>query len=493
MITYSIIKKSQLEGAHRLDSEYYQPEYFELEKRLLAFKVHKRLLDIISRPVVTGSTPKDRDCKMDDTDIRFIKTDTLRDGVINFEFSDCLPIEQNRKNSQPESGDILVTIIGATHSIVGRTALIFDDDPDMNINQNIVLIRPDHNHVSSGYLEAFLRGRFGRRQLWRHSRQTEQVNLNCREVEQVIVPIVDVDFQKEIDQLGIQSRKFISESKDIYSQAEQMLLEELALQDFESDNALYTVVKLSETQEVARIDAEYFERKYERLEKKLQENKARKLGDLVSVKKGVEPGSEAYQEEGKLFIRVSSISKDGVNEQDQKYLSDDLYNELKENYEPKLGEILLTKDATPGIAYVLKENIEGIISGGILRLKLKEDIDAEYLALCLNLIVGQMQAQRDAGGSIIKHWKPDQIKQVLIPILPKPTQQKIADLVRKSHEARKKAKELLEQAKRTVEQLIEGEDDELKSMQDASGRDILKNLGPQSKKEYNYYKNLKVK
>src|SRR3989344_5780110 len=28
MKTYSIIQKSQLEGAHRLDAEYYQPEYF---------------------------------------------------------------------------------------------------------------------------------------------------------------------------------------------------------------------------------------------------------------------------------------------------------------------------------------------------------------------------------------------------------------------------------------------------------------------------------
>ena len=117
---------------------------------------------------------------------------------------------------------------------------------------------------------------------------------------------------------------------------------------------------------------------------------------------------------------------------------------------------MLTKDATPGIACVLKEDIEGIMAGGILRLKLKnKDVEDEYLALCLNSIVGQMQAERDAGGSVIAHWKPEQIKNVLIPILPKSTQQKITDLVRQSHEARKKAKELLEEAKQKVEKLIE--------------------------------------
>lgn len=39
--------------------------------------------------------------------------------------------------------------------------------------------------------------------------------------------------------------------------------------------------------------------------------------------------------------------------------------------------------------------------------------------------------------------------------LPKPTQQKISELVKKSHESRKMAKDLLESAKRKVEELIE--------------------------------------
>ena len=34
MITYSIIQKSQLEGSHRLDAEYYQPEYLGIIKNL---------------------------------------------------------------------------------------------------------------------------------------------------------------------------------------------------------------------------------------------------------------------------------------------------------------------------------------------------------------------------------------------------------------------------------------------------------------------------
>src|SRR3989339_2233242 len=36
-MVYSIIQKSQLEGANRLDAEYYQPEYLILKNRLLHY------------------------------------------------------------------------------------------------------------------------------------------------------------------------------------------------------------------------------------------------------------------------------------------------------------------------------------------------------------------------------------------------------------------------------------------------------------------------
>ncbi len=116
----------------------------------------------------------------------------------------------------------------------------------------------------------------------------------------------------------------------------------------------------------------------------------------------------------------------------------------------------MTKDATPGIAYVLKEPVEGVIAGGILRVTINEnDVNKEYLATCVNSIIGKMQIERDGGGSVITHWRPEQIKRLQVPILSKKTQRKIASLIQQSHEARKKAKELLEEAKGIVETAIE--------------------------------------
>lgn len=247
----------------------------------------------------------------------------------------------------------------------------------------------------------------------------------------------------------------LKKSKSLYSQAEELLLAELGLKDFKLEEDLTYIINISEAKAIHRLDAEYFQPKYEKIIEKIKKQNVKLLGDLVTMRKGFEPGSDEYREAGKSFVRVSSISKQGIIDKDQKYLSDELYRSLQNNFEPKVGEILLTKDATPGIAYVVKEEIMGIVASGIMRLKLREDIEAEYLALCINSLIGQMQIVRDAGGSIIAHWKPEQIKKLQIPILPKPIQQKIADLVRKSYQARKKAKKLLEEAKRKVEEMIE--------------------------------------
>lgn len=66
-----------------------------------------------------------------------------------------------------------------------------------------------------------------------------------------------------------------------------------------------------------------------------------------------------------------------------------------------------------------------------------------------------MQLEQQCAGTILTAVPKEAINDIYVPILEKPTQQKIADLVRQSHEARKKAKELLESAKRKVEEMID--------------------------------------
>ena len=64
-------------------------------------------------------------------------------------------------------------------------------------------------------------------------------------------------------------------------------------------------------------------------------------------------------------------------------------------------------------------------------------------------------AERDSGGSVIQHWRIEEIKNVVIPLIPAEVQRRIAALIQKSFSLRKKSEELLEEAKAAVEAEIE--------------------------------------
>jgi restriction endonuclease S subunit len=457
MITYSIIQKSKLEGALRLDAEYYQPEYLILDEKIK--NQNTKLLKDIGE-IVYGTTPEGG--IFEQKGIPFVRSQNFSNLLLDtFDLVFCSEKFHNQnKKSEIKPGDILFAAVGAT---IGKLAVVQNEIDMGNINQNIARVRIIKKNINPYFVGLFFASRPGQLQIERLVTGNAQFYLNSEQIGSFIVPDVDIKQQNKIAKYFKEIQGQMQDSESLYHQAETLLLEELNLKDFEAKNSLSSVVNLSEILEFQRMDAEYFQPKYKNLIEHIRKNcNGVPLGELVSVKKGIEPGAESYQTEGRQFIRVSSMSKYGINDNDQKYLTDDLYNELKNGYEPKKGEILLTKDASPGVAYVLKDDMEGIISGGVLRLKLnpsassgQEKIEDEYLALCLNSVIGQMQAERDAGGSVIMHWKPEQIKNVMIPILSKQTQQKISSLVRESFEKRIKVKELLEEAKRKVEEMIE--------------------------------------
>ncbi|MFH1841081.1 MAG: restriction endonuclease subunit S [Candidatus Shapirobacteria bacterium] len=450
-MTFSIIQKSQLEGARRLDAEYFQPEYLSLEKNILETKLFKKWGELKGE-FITGPFGSEFNIEnyTSDNEYRYLRGKDVKPFFVLNDDNVYMPkddFDRLKKYSLREN-DLLLSVVGT----LGNVAIVSKNDLPSIFSCKSTIFRA--GELNALYLLAYLNSKYGRGLILRNARGQVQTGLNIEDLKSLMIYIPPLEKQNEISIFVEESRKLLSQSKDYYLRAEELLLEELGLKDYKIEDDLFYEVNLSELRFAHRADPEYFQPKYSRLIQAIKNKNAKPLGDLVSMKKGFEPGREAYQEEGKVFIRVSSVSKFGIEEKDQKYLSEDNYQQLKQSFEPKVGEILLTKDATPGVVYTIKEPVSGIISGGVLRLKAKSEIDPEFLSLYINSVAGQMQVEQDSGGSVIAHWKPEQIKSLLVPVLPKNTQQKIADLVKKSHEARKKSKELLEEAKRKVEEMI---------------------------------------
>ncbi|MCS7205340.1 MAG: restriction endonuclease subunit S, partial [Leptospiraceae bacterium] len=95
-----------------------------------------------------------------------------------------------------------------------------------------------------------------------------------------------------------------------------------------------------------------------------------------------------------------------------------------------------------------------------LRIKLKDKVLPEYAEILFQSLPIQKQIEKKKAPTGQPKISDNEIKTIMIPILPYPIQQQIAELVQKSHQARKKAKELLEVAKKAVEIAIEKNEEE---------------------------------
>mgnify|MGYP001559632148 FL=1 len=446
---YSIIQKYQLEGAHRLDAEYYQPEYLELAKEIGEQK-SKNLKDLAI--IRSGTTPTDRD-------------DTLAAGVILLKTTDIrnsiLPKDGNYYHITPkiaqrmlktilQSNDILINIVGATLDVIGRVSLVPSDFPESNITQAMALLRVKDTNYLPEYIFSFLMSKYGQFQTDRLARPTGQFNLNLDELGRVLIPQTSLSRQKEIAEIIKDVLKLQQESRTSYRGAENLLLEELGLKDFRVSDDLSWIVNLLEVKKTNRADPEFFQPKYQRIIDKIK--KKRRVAEIAKrIKISVKLTSDTEYN----YIEISNVNVGNGEIAFSKVLG----KELPANAKIALsgGELIISKvrPTRGAIAIIPQEFNDNFIVSGAFSVFNVDYPMREYLQVVFRSIIGKSQLERPTTGTSYPTITDEDIENIWIPDLSIKIQQKIADLVKKSHEARKKSKELLEGAKRNVEGTIE--------------------------------------
>ncbi len=354
--------------------------------------------------------------------------------------------------------DIVITKVGTP----SYPSIIYEHD-FVALSRTVLGIKNIKN-INPFYLLIFLRSNYGFSQLQRHRELTIQYQLTLERTKRTLVYEPSTNFQDGIETLVHNYFENLENSKSFYAQAEEILLNELDLQNFQPSEKPINIKNLSESFRLTgRLDAEYYQPKYEDVINKIIAKNHDKLANIVKIRKSFEAGSANYDDKGLPFLRVADYSKFGLTEP-QKYLKNSFVIDNKEKItklKPKKGTILFSKDGSVGTAYHLRKDFEGITSGAILHLLVKDKtkIIPEYLTLVLNSKLVQMQAERDAGGSIILHWRVNEIENVVVPIIDLNKQQQIAELIEKSFALKKQSEQLLATAKQAVEMAIEESED----------------------------------
>lgn len=474
------LKESFL-ASGRLDAEYYQLKYDEIESVVTKYRNGSDLI----RNLFSQNTEV---CDFNEEAYNYIEIGDINigNGTANYNLIQRDELPDNAKRVLHKN-DILISKVRPYRGAVS----IIDFDDTKLIGSGAFTVLHEKTAYKKEVLQILLRSQVYKEWLLKWNVGSSYPVIKDEDILNLPVPLVPQHIQKEIaeyvqksislrneakqllesaklkvedaistpphltdNQIVIKYNQMIEESTYYYRLAEWTLLKELYAEAWvTTSTASYSIKNYSVCKSSGRLDAEYYQPKYDALFAQLSKYECDTIKDIAHIKKSVEPGSEAYQDSGIPFVRVSDVTKFGVSEPNI-YLSpcDFSLNELR----PKKDTILLSKDGSVGIAYKVEEDMVCITSGALLHLSIfNEDYTPDYLTLVLNSIVVQMQAERDSNGAIIQHWKPSEIEQVIIPKLPKPIQKTISAKIQESFALKAESKRLLDEAKMMVEREIE--------------------------------------
>lgn len=455
VIKYSCLDENTL----RIDSEYYSTKYNSNTNFLDRITVEKKKrLDEIANVKgsafygsITGDYEKEG--------MPFIRVSDIKDLNLTQEKMVFLPKGYDKYSSQIATAkpkDVLLTKTGS----IGNIAIIQKSMLKCKISRDVLAITPnkEDNIVTSEYLAMLLDSEFGLRQLQRMITLQVQPHLELGMVEKMTIPIPAMKFQKRI---STHFQKYVDlkiEYVEKLEQARKLLYAQININPIDNKNKQTFVKSTSSIINGNRIDAEFNHPMYENITNSIKNCKNYEcLGNVLKWSKGVEVGKDQYEDAGGIsFVRVSDVKPFYIDYIKTKYISKSLYDKLKDDFKTNVGDILLTKDATPGISAIVENNQDQIISSGIIKAKmLNNEYDVDYVILVLNSLLVRMQGNRDSSGSIIKHWSENSIRNTIIPILSSSHQKTLGDLVRKSKKTRKQSIKILDNMRNEVKKEIE--------------------------------------
>ena len=342
---------------------------------------------------------------------------------------------------------------------VGRTG-IFRKFSDENIvfASYLVRINPDPEIVTPEYLTAFLNTKYGVIDIKRRARHSvNQSNVNLEEAKRIEIPLLCNQLQGKITLSFDKAFDLLQASESAFHQAQILLLAELGLSDWQPKQQLTFVKNFSETQAAERIDADYFQPKYDEIVNAIKDYSGGWdiLGNLCSTKRGSLIKDSFYdQKEGKPYIRGGDFSG-GLLTGDKLVFINSEFERTNETqiYE---SDIVFSLIGSVGeTALVTSEFTGAFISNNIGKIKCNSPIFSVTLQVLLASVIGKLYFEKYKTQTAQPKISDKDLHNFVIPILTEEKQVQIQQKVIESFNLRDRSKDLLEHAKRAVEIAIE--------------------------------------
>ncbi len=142
---------------------------------------------------------------------------------------------------------------------------------------------------------------------------------------------------------------------------------------------------------------------------------------------------DMYQDSGIPYVRVKDVLPEGIVEDDLTYMSSEKHKVLHRSRVVS-GDVLLTIAGRLGTAAVFPKHLkEGNITGHIAGIKLSKKVNPHYLATILNTRFGEFQVIRWGHRTTRPELNIREVKQIQIPLPPRPIQDRIAQVMQDAY------------------------------------------------------------
>lgn len=188
---------------------------------------------------------------------------------------------------------------------------------------------------------------------------------------------------------------------------------------FNEEELCLFAVKLGEIEN--RIDAAYNHPKYNSVISNLKNRLDLVVfSDLIeSISGGATPlraDEEQYTHSGIKFLRIQNITPVGFDFSDVKYITDVVHNGILKRSQLSENDLLMTITGRIGTsAVVSKECLPANINQHIVRIRLKQGVNPNFVAAYLNSPVGLLLSNRPVTGTTRLALDYDSIKKIPIP------------------------------------------------------------------------------
>lgn len=434
-----------------MDAEFFDPQYVAAQEKVVDTKKYQPWAAIDGK-FIAGPFGSEFNVEnyIENGKFRYIRGKDVKDFFLEDDDNVYIPEKdfQRLKKYSLQDGDILISVVGTP----GCATIVDASVPPAIFSCKSTAFRSIA--INPYYFIAYLNSSFGQSLMQRSIRGAVQTGLNIGDLKNLPIFTPSKAEQSTVADYVKYAKQAIEESKQFYSKAEELLLEELGLKDTKFGEDLAYSTKFSDIKAFERMDADYFQPKYKKLKDFLQKYGTEELPEVVeNVSAKFDPTKKPqeifrYVELGNINVSLGVI--DDYSEVSGKELPSRAKRMLK------AGDVIISsiEGSLEKSALVDKEQEGFLASTGFFQFR-SDGILPEVLLIMAKSIVFQWQLKQKTAGTILTAVPKESIQTVLVPILPKAIQQKIADLVRQSHGTRKKSKEFLESAKHKVEELIE--------------------------------------